>query len=218
MARYDFRSPRLYLDAPLAPGASVRWTRRRPITSSTSCGSNRTIRCWCSTAATASGRQISQPPANARARLRFLRSMRPQTTPTDLHYLFAPLKHARLDYMVQKAVEMGAVAPAAGDDAARASRARQSRAHAGECDRGRRAVRHPHPAGHCCAVDARCDDRRMGPGTPAGVLRRGRGDERPGGSARRRAQPASAHRWPCWSGRKEVLPTMNAPPCSRCPM
>ena len=28
--------------------------------------------------------------------------------PPDLHYLFAPLKHARLDYMVQKAVEMGA--------------------------------------------------------------------------------------------------------------
>ena len=26
----------------------------------------------------------------------------------DLHFLFAPLKHARLDYMVQKAVEMGA--------------------------------------------------------------------------------------------------------------
>jgi 16S rRNA (uracil1498-N3)-methyltransferase len=33
---------------------------------------------------------------------------REQTAPTDLHYLFAPLKHARLDYMVQKAVEMGA--------------------------------------------------------------------------------------------------------------
>src|SRR3569623_1238664 len=33
---------------------------------------------------------------------------RPQETPCDLHYLFAPLKHARLDYMVQKAVEMGA--------------------------------------------------------------------------------------------------------------
>ncbi|MCX7313707.1 MAG: 16S rRNA (uracil(1498)-N(3))-methyltransferase [Alphaproteobacteria bacterium] len=32
---------------------------------------------------------------------------RPQTEPTDLHYLFAPLKHERLDYMVQKAVEMG---------------------------------------------------------------------------------------------------------------
>jgi 16S rRNA (uracil1498-N3)-methyltransferase len=32
---------------------------------------------------------------------------RPQTEPLDLHYLFAPLKHERLDYMVQKAVEMG---------------------------------------------------------------------------------------------------------------
>jgi 16S rRNA (uracil1498-N3)-methyltransferase len=34
--------------------------------------------------------------------------MREQTPLPDLHYLFAPLKHARLDYMVQKAVEMGA--------------------------------------------------------------------------------------------------------------
>ena len=34
--------------------------------------------------------------------------MREQAPLPDLHYLFAPLKHARLDYMVQKAVEMGA--------------------------------------------------------------------------------------------------------------
>lgn len=33
---------------------------------------------------------------------------RQQAPLADLHYLFAPLKHARLDYMVQKAVEMGA--------------------------------------------------------------------------------------------------------------
>jgi 16S rRNA (uracil1498-N3)-methyltransferase len=33
---------------------------------------------------------------------------RDQPLPGDLHYLFAPLKAARLDYMVQKAVEMGA--------------------------------------------------------------------------------------------------------------
>jgi 16S rRNA (uracil1498-N3)-methyltransferase len=33
---------------------------------------------------------------------------REQTAPGDLYYLFAPLKHARLDYMVQKAVELGA--------------------------------------------------------------------------------------------------------------
>jgi 16S rRNA (uracil1498-N3)-methyltransferase len=36
--------------------------------------------------------------------------VRDQTAPGDLHYLFAPLKHARLDYIVQKAVEMGASA------------------------------------------------------------------------------------------------------------
>jgi 16S rRNA (uracil1498-N3)-methyltransferase len=34
--------------------------------------------------------------------------VRPQTAAPDLHYLFAPLKQARLDYLVQKAVEMGA--------------------------------------------------------------------------------------------------------------
>ncbi len=33
---------------------------------------------------------------------------RAQTEAGDLHYLFAPLKAARLDYMTQKAVEMGA--------------------------------------------------------------------------------------------------------------
>lgn len=32
---------------------------------------------------------------------------RPQTPPGRIDYAFAPLKHARLDYMVQKAVEMG---------------------------------------------------------------------------------------------------------------
>lgn len=42
------------------------------------------------------------------ADLKPLRQVRPQTPPPDLHYLFAPLKHARLDYMAQKAVEMGA--------------------------------------------------------------------------------------------------------------
>jgi 16S rRNA (uracil1498-N3)-methyltransferase len=33
---------------------------------------------------------------------------RPQPLPQRLRWLFAPLKHARLDYMVQKAVELGA--------------------------------------------------------------------------------------------------------------
>lgn len=33
--------------------------------------------------------------------------VRPQPAPPDLRYLFAPLKQARLDYMVEKATEMG---------------------------------------------------------------------------------------------------------------
>src|SRR5262245_28277082 len=33
---------------------------------------------------------------------------REQTPRPDLYYLFAPLKQGRLDYMIQKAVEMGA--------------------------------------------------------------------------------------------------------------
>lgn len=37
-----------------------------------------------------------------------LEQTRPQPNPADLHYLFAPLKVGRMDYLVQKAVEMGA--------------------------------------------------------------------------------------------------------------
>ncbi|MRH98408.1 16S rRNA (uracil(1498)-N(3))-methyltransferase [Agrobacterium sp. CNPSo 675] len=37
-----------------------------------------------------------------------LEQTRPQPSASDLHYLFAPLKVGRMDYLVQKAVEMGA--------------------------------------------------------------------------------------------------------------
>lgn len=42
------------------------------------------------------------------ASLALLRQVKPQPPAQDLVYLFAPLKHARLDYLAQKAVEMGA--------------------------------------------------------------------------------------------------------------
>lgn len=42
------------------------------------------------------------------AKLRIERLLREQTARADLDYCFAPLKQARLDYMVQKATEMGA--------------------------------------------------------------------------------------------------------------
>ena len=43
-----------------------------------------------------------------RAIVTLIRQTRPQVPAPDLHYLFAPLKRARLDYMAQKATELGA--------------------------------------------------------------------------------------------------------------
>ncbi|MFZ1109041.1 MAG: 16S rRNA (uracil(1498)-N(3))-methyltransferase [Rhodomicrobium sp.] len=40
--------------------------------------------------------------------IRPIEKVREQTAAQDIHYAFAPLKQGRLDYMVQKAVEMGA--------------------------------------------------------------------------------------------------------------
>jgi 16S rRNA (uracil1498-N3)-methyltransferase len=47
-------------------------------------------------------------PAKKKIALVPVERTRPQPAPSDLHYLFAPLKVGRLDYLVQKAVEMGA--------------------------------------------------------------------------------------------------------------
>ena len=47
-------------------------------------------------------------PTRKRLVLTATEQTRPQPAPCDLHYLFAPLKVGRLDYLVQKAVEMGA--------------------------------------------------------------------------------------------------------------
>ena len=44
----------------------------------------------------------------ASCRIKALQKVREQTAAQDIHYAFAPLKQARLDYMVQKATEMGA--------------------------------------------------------------------------------------------------------------
>ncbi|WP_337266187.1 16S rRNA (uracil(1498)-N(3))-methyltransferase [Oryzifoliimicrobium ureilyticus] len=47
-------------------------------------------------------------PTRKRLLLIPVEQIRPQPAASDLHYLFAPLKIGRLDYLVQKAVEMGA--------------------------------------------------------------------------------------------------------------
>lgn len=107
MARYDFRSPRLYVEAPLGSGAVV------PLGASQQHYLTHVLRL------NAGGRvlafnghdgewEASLETTKRAAALRIGTRTREQTAATDLHYLFAPLKAARLDYMVQKAVEMGA--------------------------------------------------------------------------------------------------------------
>lgn len=49
-----------------------------------------------------------RPEGRKRVFLEPTEQVRPQPAPCDLIYCFAPLKQGRLDYMVQKAVEMGA--------------------------------------------------------------------------------------------------------------
>jgi 16S rRNA (uracil1498-N3)-methyltransferase len=108
MPRYDFRTPRLFVADPLAAGAVV------GLGPSQANYLHNVLRLEPGAAVLAfNGRdgewQASLESAGKRKLvLRVERLTRPQTPALDLHYLFAPLKHARLDYMVQKAVEMGA--------------------------------------------------------------------------------------------------------------
>src|SRR5690606_815526 len=108
MPRYDFRSPRLFIDAPLAAGTEL-------VLSSEQASYLRTVMRLRAgdTVLVFNGRdgewRAGLKTADKRATaLRVEAPVREQTQLCDLHYCFAPLKHARLDYMVQKAVERGA--------------------------------------------------------------------------------------------------------------
>ncbi len=106
MSGHDFRSPRLFVDAPLEAGEAVALERAqahylshvlrltpgdRVLVFNGQDGE------W---SATLEG-------AGKRTSLFVGAKTREQSAAADFHYLFAPLKAARLDYMVQKAVEMG---------------------------------------------------------------------------------------------------------------
>ncbi|MFO1184387.1 MAG: 16S rRNA (uracil(1498)-N(3))-methyltransferase [Bauldia sp.] len=51
--------------------------------------------------------EVGERNRRAAVTLAVVEQTRPQPPPYDLVYMFAPLKHARLDYLVEKAVEMG---------------------------------------------------------------------------------------------------------------
>src|SRR5246127_3014640 len=107
MPPFDFRRPRLFVADALAPDLTVTLTREQSnyLGSVLRLSAGETILVfngrdgeW---QAAISGRKRPD-------RLDVVAQTRPQDRLPDLAYVFAPLKHARLDYMVQKAVEMGA--------------------------------------------------------------------------------------------------------------
>jgi 16S rRNA (uracil1498-N3)-methyltransferase len=107
MPDYDFRAPRLFVDATLAIGGAVALERDQ----SNYLGNVLRLKAGDSVLvfngrdgewrASISGRKRPD-------QLTIGVQIRPQDSLPDLAYVFAPLKHARLDYVVQKAVEMGA--------------------------------------------------------------------------------------------------------------
>ena len=108
MPRYDFRSPRLYVAAPLTPGATL------SLDGSQANYLRNVLRLTAGAAVLVfNGREGEWRATLADGGRRSLalvvdEQTRVQAAAPDLHYLFAPLKHARLDYMMQKAVELGA--------------------------------------------------------------------------------------------------------------
>jgi len=107
MARTDFTTPRLCLDDDLAPGATLTLAPEPAnyLVNVLRLGAGARVLLF-------NGRDgefaatIGQL-HRKRVELVVGDPIRPQEFPPDVDYLFAPLKHARLDYMAQKAVEMG---------------------------------------------------------------------------------------------------------------
>jgi 16S rRNA (uracil1498-N3)-methyltransferase len=106
MPSQDFRKPRLFVDAALEPGARVSLERDQSnyLGNVLRLGAGDSVLVF-------NGRDGEwQAAITGRKRpdsLEIITRTRPQDRLPDLAYVFAPLKHARLDYMVQKAVEMG---------------------------------------------------------------------------------------------------------------
>jgi 16S rRNA (uracil1498-N3)-methyltransferase len=106
MSAYDFRSPRLFVDAPLEAGGTVALERAQAHYFS------HVLRLTPGDSVLVFNGRDGEWSAileggGKRTSLVVDAKTRRQTVVADLHYLFAPLKAARLDYMVQKAVEMG---------------------------------------------------------------------------------------------------------------
>ena len=109
MPELDFRAPRLFVDAPLREGERIALERNQ----SNYLGNVLRLSAG-GTILVFNGRDGEwQAQIEGRKRpdgLSIVARTRLQDRLPDIAYVFAPLKHARLDYMVQKAIEMGAAA------------------------------------------------------------------------------------------------------------
>jgi 16S rRNA (uracil1498-N3)-methyltransferase len=108
MSRLDFTSHRLCVGAPLAEGTSVELTREQTNYLVNVLRLGEGARLLVFNGRDGEWRAALTPQGKKSAALRVESQIRAQESLPDLDYLFAPLKHARLDYMAQKAVEMGA--------------------------------------------------------------------------------------------------------------
>ena len=107
MPSHDFHKPRLFVDTALESGTTVALERDQ----SNYLGNVLRLAAGDSILVFNGRDGEWQAAISGRKRpdsLEVTTQTRPQDRLPDLAYIFAPLKHARLDYMVQKAVEMGA--------------------------------------------------------------------------------------------------------------
>lgn len=107
MAVHDFTSQRLFVAHPLADGARVSCTPEQAsyLRGVLRLGEGDEILIF--NGRDGEWRARLREAGKRGAELQATDLVRPQASGPDLHYLFAPLKRARLDYMVQKATEMG---------------------------------------------------------------------------------------------------------------
>ena len=108
MSRYDFTAQRLFVDAPLAEGARITLSRDQAnyLLNVLRLAAGDSVIIF--NGIDGEWRAVLADTGRKAASLDVTQALRAQEAGPDIHYLFAPLKHARLDYMVQKAVEMGA--------------------------------------------------------------------------------------------------------------
>lgn len=108
MAKYDFRSPRLFVDAPLAAGRQIPLSREQShyLRHVMRLGAGESVLLFNGrdgewrAALTDAGKKATAAGV--------LEQSRAQPATTGPVYAFAPLKQARFDYLIQKAVELGA--------------------------------------------------------------------------------------------------------------